>query len=363
MMFFHTLGPLRYGELMTPRPRSFLSHGGVRTLGVATVVSVMVLSGARSALGQSKGTQKTSEEYALEARELAERNDYRSARALLMEVWRLKQSYDIAGNLGVTELRLGRMREAAEHLTYCEQNFPAVRDAEQTEKLETVRGLLKEAREQVGVARIRVTRDDGGSAEGAGVFVDGRPVGKVAAGGGVEQPLLSSPEVFVDAGSRRFSASLAGCKEAVAVMAVTKGGAVDAGLVLSCRKEISLPLVIAGASVAAAGIGVGIGTWVHSSARRGDAQSVFDELKKGGLDACLDAANQVRCNELTASYDDSQLFKGLAVGGFVVGGVATAATLIYVLAGRSPGPKPESRVQTALVVGPGGGSAVVRGSF
>jgi hypothetical protein len=173
-----------------------------------------------------------------------------------------------------------------------------------------------------------------------------------------------SPEVFVDAGSRRFSASLAGCEEAVTVLAVPKGGTVDAGLVLSCRKKISWPLVIAGASVAAAGVGVGIGAAVHSSARSADAQSLFDELKaKDGFDACLVATNQMRCNEFTTAHGDSQVFKGIAIGGFVVGGAAAAATLVYVLVGRSRAGKSESGLQPSIAIGPGGGSAVVRGSF
>ncbi|MCK6591877.1 MAG: hypothetical protein L6Q76_30360, partial [Polyangiaceae bacterium] len=121
----------------------------------AALVSAVVLSAAQPVLGQA--AEKTADEYALEGRELAARNDFQGAYAAYMEAWKRKRSFDIAGNLGVAELRLGRMREAAEHLTYCEQNYPAVRDAEQTKKLEVVRELLKEARAQVGVARIRVT--------------------------------------------------------------------------------------------------------------------------------------------------------------------------------------------------------------
>lgn len=329
----------------------------------AALVSAVVLSAAQPVLGQA--AEKTADEYALEGRELAARNDFQGAYAAYMEAWKRKRSFDIAGNLGVAELRLGRMREAAEHLTYCEQNYPAVRDAEQTKKLEVVRELLKEARAQVGVARIRVTRDDGGSAAGAGVFVDGRPVGRVEEGGRLEQPLLLlSPEVFVDPGSRTFSASLPGCEDAVTVLAVPKGGAVDAGLMLSCRRQISWPLVIAGASVAAAGIGVGIGTAVHSGARSADADAAWVELydKEGGA-ACRNPANLARCNDIVSGDEDWRLYRGIAIGSFVVAGAAATATLIYVLVGGSSPAKKDAGIQAGVAVLPGGGSAVVRGSF
>jgi hypothetical protein len=292
-----------------------------------------------------------------------QKGDYKKAREHFLEAWKRKKSFDLAGNLGVVELKLNMARDAAEHLTYCEENYPAVTNEEQTAKLESLRGLLKDARTKVGVARIRVTRDDGKSAEGAQVFVNGRPVGQVASGGRLEQPLLSTEDIFVDEGSWRFSATLEDCANADTVLAVPKGKTINASLLLSCKKRVSKPLVIVGASLAAVGIGLGIGGLVHSSGRRDDAQPVFDKLKSEyGLAACLDTANQAPCDELASGVYDWHLFKGIGVGGFALAGVGAAmvaSAFLWPSAPKSSNP----RVEAAFSVVPGGGGAMVRGSF
>jgi hypothetical protein len=210
-----------------------------------------------------------------------------------------------------------------------------------------------------------VSSDDGRSVVGASVFVDGRAVGQVDADGGVEQPLGLSGEVFVDAGSRRFSASLPDCKEGVTVLAVPKGGSVDVGLMLECKKKLSVPLIAAGIGVAAAGIGLGIGTAIHSTARSGAADAAWVELyDKDGQVACTLPVNAMRCGELSAADEDARLFKGVAITGFVVGGTAALLTTVYWLSGRSsPPPVDKGGVRAAFGVVPGGGGAVVWGSF
>ena len=46
------------------------------------------------------------------------------AEAKLAEAWGLKRTHDIAGNLGVVELKLGKYPEAATHLAWALQHFP-----------------------------------------------------------------------------------------------------------------------------------------------------------------------------------------------------------------------------------------------
>lgn len=336
-------------------------------LGLIGVFELVTPEVAIAQPAQSTGAEKTADEYALEGRELASRDDMQGAYRAYIEAWKRKKSYDVAGNLGVAELRLGKARDAAEHLTFCEQNFPVMKDAEQTKKLETLRGLFREARAQVGGARIRVTTDDGRSAEGASVFVDGRRVGQADAGGGVEQPLGITGEVFVDAGSRRFAASLPGCQEGQAVLGIPKGGSVDVGVVIECRTKISIPLLAAGIGVTAAGIGVGIGTLVHSNARDKRADEVWFEIY--GKDQDRGACNRPSkyedlCAELESAHSDWQVYQGIAIGSFVVGGAAAVATVAYVLSrGTSKGKAEKPAIQAAFSAMPGGGGAVVWGSF
>jgi len=341
---------------------------------VRAVVATLLLCAAQGAPGvaapawaqgaPATGVEKTTDDYVNEGREFAMKGKFQEAYNAYMKAWAEKQPFDLACNLAVAEVELNKHREAMEHFTYCEQNFPSVRDEKQEAISKILREFLADTRRKVGVARIRVTRDDGGSAEGTRVFVDGQPVGKIGGGGKLEQPLLRTEDVFVNPGSRRFSARMKGCAEGEAVLAVSPGGEVAPALELACRKTISRGWVIAGASAAAVGVGVGVGGVVYSGSRRTDGQPVFDELKAAeGPGACLLPKNSVKCAELHSAYDDYSLWQKIGIGGVIFGGVAAGATLVYLLTGGSAPKESDSGVQASFGVMPGGGGAVLRGSF
>jgi hypothetical protein len=299
-----------------------------------------------------------------QGREFALSDQNEEARISYLEAWKREKRYDVACNLGLVESELNRSREALEHLTYCREKFPVLLDGGLKPKLEFLLGKIEDVRAEVGAARIRVARDDGESAEGARVFVDGQPVGKVGAKGQVEHPFLASGDIFVDAGSRRFSASLKGCADASVVLGVPKGVTVAPALLLSCKKKVNKGLVYAGIGVAAVGVGVGIGTLVYSGSRRDDGQPIFDELTaKDGLGACHLPKNSVKCVELESAVSEWSLFRGIGIGGVVLGGAAAAATVVYVLVEGSSPKQSNAGVQASFGVLPGGGSAVLRGSF
>jgi hypothetical protein len=209
-----------------------------------------------------------------------------------------------------------------------------------------------------------VTRDDGGSAEEARVFVDGQPAGKIGVGGKLEQPLLQTDDVFVNPGGRRFSARMKDCEEGEVVLAVPSGGTVAPVLELSCKRKISWALVGMGGSAALAGYvlgGVGIGI---SESRYSDGKPIFDELKAAdGPGACLLPKNSVRCAELESAYSDYSLWQKIGIGGVILGGVAAGATFMYLLSGGSPPKESEGGVRPIFSVMPGGGGAFLRGSF
>jgi tetratricopeptide (TPR) repeat protein len=327
--------------------------------GAAGVSSAAWAQGAPAA-----GAPKTAEDYMREGRDHAQKDRNEEARMSYLEAWKLKKSFDLACNLGLVESKLQRSRDALEHLTYCEQNYPTARDEALTAKFEKLRAEIQKVRAEVGAARAQVTRDDGESPEGARVFVDGQPVGRVGADGKVEQPLLTTGEFYVDAGSRRFSASLKGCADASVVLGVPKGGTVAPALLLSCKKKVNKGLVYAGIGVAAVGVGAGIGALVYSGSRRDDGQPIFDELvAKDGLGACLLPKNSVKCAELESAVSDWSLFRGIGIGGLALGGAAAAATVVYVLVGGSAPKSADTGVQASFGVMPGGGGAVVRGTF
>ena len=43
---------------------------------------------------------------------------------ILLGAWRKKPTYDVAANLGSVELRLGKVRDAAEHLAFSVREYP-----------------------------------------------------------------------------------------------------------------------------------------------------------------------------------------------------------------------------------------------
>src|SRR5262245_11666729 len=67
--------------------------------------------------GVDAGTEKARELHAQGDR-LYERGEYARAHTAYVAAWSLKKHYQIAGNLGDCEVRIGKYRDAAEHLSY-----------------------------------------------------------------------------------------------------------------------------------------------------------------------------------------------------------------------------------------------------
>src|SRR5262249_19005102 len=114
---------------------------------------------------------------------LYEQGDYQGAHAAYLAAWSLKKHYQIAGNLGDCEVRLGRYRDAAEHLSYFLREYPANKPAE---RREDGRRLFEEARSKIGTIHVAV------DPPGAKILVDGELVG--------ESPLQEP--LYVEPGSR-----------------------------------------------------------------------------------------------------------------------------------------------------------------
>jgi len=323
---------------------------------------------------------KTADEYALEGRKLAmQPGRLLDARAALLTAWSMKQSYDTAGNLGSVEYELGMMRDAAEHLAFCARNFPAVRDQDQTEKLARVEELLAKVKREVGALRVRITDSDGIELTGVEILVDGKAVGLT--------PLPD--DVFVEPGPRVISARQTGYVSGEKRIEAAKGGTESVAIVLASARDASKgppggadksasakksgALIAAGAGAAAAFLGAGVGFHLASNAKSQDATATWEELRGPGNDrgACLDPRNAARCDDLRSAHDGRELFRGIAIGGYVAGGVLAVGTLVYaVMPGRAPaggasdqGSRAAPQVRAFVSVAPGGGGAVLQGRF
>ena len=134
----------------------------------------------------------------------------------------LRQSFEIAGNLGDVELIQGKPRDAAEHLGYAVREFPPTGKPPQKEALQK---RLREATNMIGTVQIKV------SVPGAEVLVDDKTVGKA--------PL--DYELYVDRGEHVVSAKLEGYEPANEKLTATCGSKHDVSLTLTKKEAPKSP--------------------------------------------------------------------------------------------------------------------------
>jgi hypothetical protein len=226
------------------------------------------------------------------------------AEAKLSEAWAVRKTYDIAGNLGVVELRLGKPARAAEHLAWALQHF-APSDSEQTRA--GYQQQLVKARAACGTLRIRV------NVAGAEVTVGGRVVGA--------SPL--EDEVFVEAGSVTVAARGTGYVGAQQAVSVGKGEEREVALVLAgvapvvvARRPIWPALLSGGAALV--GIAVGAGLAAAANGKGADAATLRAQLG-GGRSTCTGAVDS-QCNALGDALRSQGTLAKASLGSFLVGG-------------------------------------------
>jgi hypothetical protein len=274
------------------------------------------------------------------------------AEKVFEEAWALNPTVDVAYNLGTTEFRQGKYREAAEHLSFALRAWPLMEAMSSQRPLAEKR--LAEARTFVGALTVSV------NVAHAEVLVDGRSVGTAPLAG----------EVFVEPGAHVLEAKLKGylgAKEPVQVekgtaktielklAAITpmeassgvtsdaakpKGGGVgstesavgDGGL----RKK----LIIAGIASSAVAItgGVVFAIVANAKATAEDNQRADLVLQGNGTNQCLEAPLPGGCKQLESSIAAHDTFTNLSVWSFVLGGALGVGTAVYALVAPKPTP-------------------------
>lgn len=141
---------------------------------------------------ESASPQDRADALFLQGKAAAQAKNWDEAHKLLAQAWELKQSYDIASNLGQVAYLLGKHAEAAQRVSFALQHYPATGDAEQKQKAQD---LLDLVRQKVSSLSFRVSPRE------AEVLVDGESVGSASA---------LPPELFVEPGERTVSARLEG---------------------------------------------------------------------------------------------------------------------------------------------------------
>jgi hypothetical protein len=280
-----------------------------------------------------------------QANKLYDQGKYPQAEASYLEAWKLKKSFDVAGNLGNLEADMNKNRQAAEFLAYAIREFPAggrpqLRDA--------LIKRLGEVQAKVATLRVKVNKP------GAEIFVDNVSVGL--------SPI--DYDLYVDPGTHTVEARLEGYPPGTATVTIGKGKGSQVGVTL-VQKSANMAVIVAGASVAGAAVVVGGVFLGLMASKSSSAGSLYDELKASG--GCPPASSNPtgKCGDLKAALDAKSTFGSAGVWSMVGGGVVGVATLIYGLAGGGGGGSSHGR--SGLVVTPAvtaqGGGLFVSGSF
>ncbi|MFO0761507.1 MAG: PEGA domain-containing protein [Byssovorax sp.] len=327
----------------------------------------------RAALGSDTPANdpgKLAEKHYALGKEQMKAGNLREAYTEYKAAFALKQSYDIAANLGNVELELGMPRDAAEHLSFALKSAAV---GVSQDRLDKLKARLGEAKNLVGTAKVQTNLD------GAEVFIDGRSVGR--------SPITD--ELYVDPGPCVVEARLAGhdtAREQVDFKRATTrnvlltlkltGSAVGVPTAPPTASGTAPPPpphakskipIFVGVAGGLAGLGMGVAGFALANAKDGEIDTL-----KNTLDALDTQKNHSVCGKSPAptacgALDDAYRAKGsltnLGITGFVITGVAAAGTLGYLFLYPSPQAEGRNEVRASVNVGPGTATVGLSGRF
>jgi tetratricopeptide (TPR) repeat protein len=318
------------------------------------------------------------------------------AEAKFAAAFSLNRSYDVAANLGQTQYRLGKYRDAAENIAFALRSWPVVGKREPRE-LAVKR--LAELRKLVATVVIRV------SAPGAMVLVDGREIGRAPLDG----------EVFVEPGARVIEARLVGYEDAKQTIEAVKGGAHEVALTLAQAAASTIstsggtatgaantaesgaggapsgsmkgtqrtpkaqgaedgrkassgvhPLVLGGLVTTGVAVALGITFAVASNAKASDAEDQKSALvRSNGDTACTGAGAPLSCVDLQDAIKAKDAFANASSWSFIGAGLLGAGTVIIALTSSRATPKeaPSVSAQVVPVVVSQGAGLMISGAW
>lgn len=287
---------------------------------------------------------------------------YQDAKTAFDAVWKQRKTHDVAANLGLAEMQLGKHRDAAEHFAFALGSFPVTGDATLKKGIEAA---FAQAKSHVMTLRVTV------SVDGAEVLVDGTPIGR--------SPLAG--DVFVEVGARTIEARLARYVTATKTVDAKKGGSDAVSLVLSPEPtptatvtttatappppRSKVPAIVlggvgvAGVVVGATLLGVGYATNADVSAKMprnaaGDAQCQKPPVTGADAPACA---------ELRARTSEANTFANAGAVTLALGGAAVAAGVLYLVWPSPSASTGGSATRFIPTAGPQGGGLVIQGAF
>ncbi len=272
----------------------------------------------------------------------AQKSDWQTAFRLFQESWILNASYDTAANLGFTALKLKRHSDAARYLSYALRHFPTT--GERTKRNELSR-LLSVAKKQVTTVTIVVepanaeilVNDTPRTDPGDPLFLDPGQHTIEARASGYES---EKQTLTTTAGAER-NLNIA-LKQSLAPAALTAApppapastappppiDSTPAPTPDSASSGRSLvPAIVAG-GIAVVGLAAGIGFTLSANSK----ESKADDIRKAtGPSGCAPPATTPDCDRLSDLESSEDRHSTYGTIGFVVGGVAAATALGYLL--------------------------------
>ncbi|WP_438014487.1 hypothetical protein WMF18_26775 [Sorangium sp. So ce315] len=253
-----------------------------------------------------------------EAEKAAKRLDLDRARAYWARINEIDPSTMAVCQLGVFDLRLGRIEEAAAELSACVAQMPAPSNDIERRRYEVRRADLAAVRQRV--AELHVSAPPGT----ARLLVDER---KVSAGG----------PIFVAPGQHEITATGEQGQVARALVKVTAGQSRHVALAFEAPEAASAParapnpwIIGTGAAASAALLGAGVGLYLAGDAAERETAARVSRLSDGSM---LPSSAQFRrtYDEAHAANTRAGLFHGFGSAALVVGAALGAATVVYVV--------------------------------
>jgi hypothetical protein len=266
------------------------------------------------------------------------------ALATWREAWALKRSPFVACNIGRAERLVGSAREAADFLSLCLRLSAAPTTPDEKRRFGQFAADLKHVRGQVAALTIAA------SESGARIHIDDRLIGV--------SPLPG--EVFVEPGEHRVTAILEGYDRAQMTIGVQPGEARTVSIVLTKpapRPTMTAPPVlplthkapppavspgpsklwlVPGISATTVALGLGTGLSIVRGEMTDTALASRQDVRLRLLNDCTLSDPDPSCSQYIAAEQTRSTMKSAAVASLVAGGLAAAATVVYVLFPGAP---------------------------
>jgi hypothetical protein len=294
------------------------------------------------------------------------KGDLEKAHAALKKAWEIKPLALTAANLGEVEIKLGRYRDAAEHLQSFLQNAPS----NVLDKRAGAEQKLAECRKHI--ASVEVTAN----VDGAQVTLDGLDIGHT--------PLLN--QLFLDAGIHALKVTHASYQPETRTFTAEAGSDLELRFKLSGEPPVPVEpartvqkssvspatsertgshtrtwVVLGGSAATAISLGIGVALQIRASSLGDDAKftlaqvdtlSTVSQVSSHGECSSRTGAAQDLCNQLHSTIRRQDSAFNLSIDAIVTAGVLGVATVATYLLWPQETSKPEQKKQARFQVAP-----------